>query len=65
MGDSIEMQRRALYAAQAYAYHADFPKGFILRIFVAFYDTDLVEEEAFMSWREDLSDDYPGKVRRA
>ena len=33
----------------------------LLRIFVLLYDTEVVEEEAFLKWKEDVSEKHPGK----
>lgn len=33
----------------------------LLRWFSEFYDNNVIEEEAYMRWKEDLSDVYPGK----
>jgi hypothetical protein len=33
----------------------------LLRWFHNLYDLEVIEEEAFMKWKEDISDDYPGK----
>jgi len=33
----------------------------LLRMFVLLYDTEVVEEEAFLRWKEDVSEKYPGK----
>lgn len=33
----------------------------LLRMFVLLYDTEVVEEEAFLKWKEDVSEKYPGK----
>jgi translation initiation factor 4G len=30
-------------------------------MFVNLYDLDVIEEEAFLKWRDDVSDDHPGK----
>lgn len=37
--------------------------GMLLRWFTALYDLNVVEEEAFLQWKEDLSEAYPGKQR--
>ena len=31
------------------------------RMFNIFYEEELCEEEAFLKWKEDLNDKYPGK----
>ena len=33
----------------------------LLRMFVLLYDTEVVEEEAFLKWKEDVSEKHPGK----
>ncbi|XP_046394850.1 eukaryotic translation initiation factor 4 gamma 2 isoform X1 [Ischnura elegans] len=59
--NEINLQVVAVYALQVYCYSKQFPKGMLLRWFVYLYDLEIVEEDAFMKWKEDISDDYPGK----
>lgn len=60
--DHIDLQVIALYTLQVHCHNNNFPKGMLLRWFVMFYDMEIIEEEAFLKWKEDLSsDDYPGK----
>lgn len=33
----------------------------LLRMFVLLYDTEVVEEDAFLRWKEDVSEKHPGK----
>lgn len=33
----------------------------LLRYFVNFYDMEIIEEEAFLYWKEDVNQEYPGK----
>lgn len=33
----------------------------LLRWFVNLYDLEIVEEDAFLKWKEDITDAYPGK----
>jgi len=33
----------------------------LLRMFVLLYDAEVVEEEAFLKWKEDVSEKHPGK----
>lgn len=33
----------------------------LLRWFMLFYDLEVIEEEAFLKWKEDVNDEYPGK----
>lgn len=35
--------------------------GMLLRWFTALYELEICEEEAFLRWKEDITDDYPGK----
>lgn len=57
------LQLIAVYSLQVYLYELGFPRGQLLRWFVALYDFEIVEEEAFLTWKEDVdvADAYPGK----
>jgi len=55
------LQLDAVYALQVYFHMAKFPKGLLLRWFVALYESDIVDENTFMTWKEDVNDTYPGK----
>ena len=33
----------------------------LIRLFIIFYNEELVEEETFLKWKEDINDVYPGK----
>lgn len=35
--------------------------GMLLRYFVNLYDMEIIEEESFLSWKEDVNDEYHGK----
>uniref|UniRef100_A0A3Q2EDN1 Eukaryotic translation initiation factor 4 gamma 2 n=1 Tax=Cyprinodon variegatus TaxID=28743 RepID=A0A3Q2EDN1_CYPVA len=59
--DHINLQVSALYALQVHCNTKGFPKGMLLRYFVNLYDMEIVEEEAFLSWKEDITEEYPGK----
>uniref|UniRef100_A0A3Q0QQG5 Eukaryotic translation initiation factor 4 gamma 2 n=1 Tax=Amphilophus citrinellus TaxID=61819 RepID=A0A3Q0QQG5_AMPCI len=59
--DHIDLQVSALYALQVHCNTKGFPKGMLLRYFVSLYDMEIIEEEAFLSWKEDLTQEYPGK----
>ncbi|XP_076068111.1 N-acetyltransferase 1 isoform X2 [Oratosquilla oratoria] len=59
--DHVHLQVTAVYALQVYTYTNNFPKGMLLRWFVNLYNLEIIEEDAFLKWKEDLSDDYPGK----
>ncbi|KAM6973589.1 eukaryotic translation initiation factor 4 gamma 2b [Aplochiton taeniatus] len=59
--EHAELQVSALYALQVHCYNTGFPKGMLLRYFVHFYDMEIIEEEAFLSWKEDITQEFPGK----
>ncbi|KAL2103160.1 hypothetical protein ACEWY4_000028 [Coilia grayii] len=55
------LQVTTLYALQTHTHNLAFPKGMLLRYFVYLYDMEVVEEEAFLAWKEDLTQEFPGK----
>ncbi|XP_048338317.1 eukaryotic translation initiation factor 4 gamma 2-like [Sphaerodactylus townsendi] len=59
--DHVDLQVSALYALQVHCYNNSFPKGMLLRFFVHFYDMEIIEEEAFLAWKEDITQEFPGK----
>ncbi|KAM7329169.1 hypothetical protein ACRRTK_010782 [Alexandromys fortis] len=59
--DHVDLQVSALYALQVHCYNSSFPKGMLLRFFVHFYDMEIIEEEAFLAWKEDITQEFPGK----
>ncbi|KAL8614445.1 hypothetical protein ACOMHN_007781 [Nucella lapillus] len=59
--EHIDLQVAALYAVQVFCHAHQFPKGMLLRFFVNLYDQSIVEEEAFLHWKEEVNDQYPGK----
>ncbi|XP_074039402.1 N-acetyltransferase 1 [Leptinotarsa decemlineata] len=59
--DKSSLQLVALYSLQMHFHSLGFPKGQLLRWFVALYDMEIVDEEAFLHWREDVTDAYAGK----
>lgn len=59
--DHLDLQVTAVYSLQVFCYSNNFPKGMLLRWFVNLYDLEVIEEEAFFKWKENISDDYPGK----
>jgi translation initiation factor 4G len=56
-----DLQLVAVYALQVFCFSRGFPKGLLLRWFVALYEADVVDEHAFIAWKEDVNDSYPGK----
>ncbi|MBN3302146.1 IF4G2 factor, partial [Amia calva] len=68
--DHVDLQVSALYALQVHCNNNGFPKGkcydisdlcMLLRYFVNFYDMEIIEEEAFLAWKEDITQEFPGK----
>ncbi|XP_045763295.1 eukaryotic translation initiation factor 4 gamma 2 [Maniola jurtina] len=56
-----ELQLAAVYALQLHAHALRYPKGLLLRWFMYLYNLEVCEEDAFLRWREDVTDAYPGK----
>ncbi|KAJ2950438.1 hypothetical protein O0L34_g8679 [Tuta absoluta] len=56
-----DLQLHAVYAVQLHAHHHRYPKGMLLRWFMYLYNLEVCEEDAFLRWREDVTDAYPGK----
>jgi len=61
LNNCTDLQVVAVYALQTYCFSLDFPKGMLLRWFVYLYDLEVIEEDAYLKWREDITDAYPGK----
>ncbi|XP_049777402.1 eukaryotic translation initiation factor 4 gamma 2-like [Schistocerca cancellata] len=59
--EHVDLQVTAVYSLQVFCYSQQFPKGMLLRWFVNLYNLEVVEEEAFLKWKEDITDAYPGK----
>ncbi|XP_076254363.1 N-acetyltransferase 1 isoform X1 [Rhynchophorus ferrugineus] len=59
--DKSSLQLVAVYSLQMHFYALGFPRGQLLRWFMALYELEIVEEEAFLNWKEDVTDAYPGK----
>jgi len=61
IADKPKLQLAAVYALQMSCNALFFPKGLLLRSFVNFYEMDIVDEHAFLQWKEDVNETYPGK----
>lgn len=61
LDENHKLQLHALYAAQVFCHNKGFPKGLLLRLFNSMYEDDIIDEEVFFSWKEDMNDSYPGK----
>lgn len=59
--DSSELQLEALHALQIFWSDKNMPKGFLLRCFMNLYDCELVGEDTFLAWKEEVNLDYPVK----
>jgi len=46
---------------QTFCHDRQFPKGLIWRLFNYFYHEDVIDEEIFLRWKEDVNDEYQGK----
>lgn len=61
LSGSVERQLDALHALQLFWMSKNKPKGFLLRCFINLYNLDLVDENTFMAWREEIDSNYPAK----
>jgi len=59
--ESQVLQLHALYAVQVFCYQNQFPKGLMLRLFNSLYAEDVIDEDVFLKWKEDVNDNYEGK----
>jgi len=59
--EDMKLQIEAIYALQVYVHSEQFPKGMLLRLFMQMYDNEVIEEDAFVKWKEEVNDEYPGK----
>lgn len=54
-------QAGCLYEVQAFCFAKEWPAGLMKKVFYNLYDTDVVFEDAYGVWREDVNDVTPGK----
>ena len=59
--EDTALQIQMVYSLQVFSFENGSPKGFMLRMAKYLYDLDIVEEEAFSGWREEICDDFAGK----
>ena len=57
--DHVDLQVSALYALQVHCYNSNFAKSMSLHFFVHFYDMEIIEEKAFLAWKEDITQEFP------
>lgn len=56
-----DLQLVALYSLQTYCHSINFPKGLLEKWFNFLYEFEIVDDEVFARWKEDINDEYPGK----
>ncbi|KAJ6218468.1 hypothetical protein RDWZM_009625 [Blomia tropicalis] len=56
-----DLQLVALYSLQTYCHDINFPKGLLEKWFNMLYELEIVDDEVFFKWKEDINDEYPGK----
>jgi len=61
LGTDNALQLEAIYALQIYCYEKQYPKEMLLRLFIIFYNLEIIEEDIFLQWKEDMNDVYSGK----
>merc|ERR1711871_1615272 len=54
-------QAGCLYEVQALCHATNWPAGPMKKLFYNLYETDIVFEDAYGVWREDVNDQTPGK----
>lgn len=59
--DRPKLQLHAVYALHLFCHRKNFPKGMLLRFFINFYELDIMDEHAFLQWKEDVNEAFPGK----
>ncbi|KAJ8971557.1 hypothetical protein NQ314_000644, partial [Rhamnusium bicolor] len=53
--EKSSLQLVAVYSLQMHFYSLSFPRGQLLRWFMALYEMEIVDEEAFLNWKEDVN----------
>eukprot|EP00040_Diaphanoeca_grandis_P022402 m.120369 g.120369 ORF g.120369 m.120369 type:complete len:1063 (+) comp28799_c0_seq10:108-3296(+) len=59
--ENVTKQVDIIYALQTFCFDHKFPKGMMLRWSVHLYELDVVEGESWLSWKEEVNYDIPGK----
>lgn len=57
----LSKQIEAINAMQVYANSKGFPKYFLAHLFNQMYDLEIIEEEAFLQWKDEINENYPNK----
>jgi len=61
VGVDGSLQLEVVYLLQMFCNQHQFPKEMLLRLFIIFYNTELVDEDVFLQWKEDINESYAGK----
>jgi hypothetical protein len=61
LNKSLSKQIEGIYAMQVYASSKGFPKYFLAHLFNQMYDLEIIEEEAFFRWKDEINENYPNK----
>lgn len=56
-------QVEAIYAMQVYAESKGLPKYLLAHLFNQMYDLEIIDEEAFYIWKDEINENYPNKGR--
>ena len=56
-------QLQTLYALQRFFHSISFPKGLLEKVFMALYQNDILDEDAFIAYKYDVDDETPGKMK--
>ena len=55
----VDLQVSALYALQVHCYNSNSQKSMLLH----FADMEIIEEKAFLTWKENIIQEFPGKYK--
>ena len=61
LNSNLAKQVEAIYAMQVYASSKGFPKYFLAHLFNQMYDLEIIDEEAFYLWKDEINENYPDK----
>ena len=63
LGVKLRLVKQAgcLYEVQAFCHHFFWPAGLMKKVFYHLYEADIVFEDAYGVWLEDVNDPTPGK----
>ena len=63
---SPEEQMAGVYGVQRWLHEHAFPKAevaLIEKVFITLYNEDIIEEDGFMAWKDDLTNPVEGKIK--